>query len=177
MPKVMAETLTKQSLQLDYAALPYEERQQLEQVKADAKLQWLHTDSLAFKFWEATEKYLNLESLKLSDRDEDRDRGRDRDRDRGANGANVGECLKRTSALCLHGLSLYVCTLSVTPRLMSVCLSVCLSVTLSVTLSVAMTLSAYCLSRAVCALCLGRRQWLTGTALSFHLKARTAAHK
>ena len=143
MPKVMAETLTKQSLQLDYAALPYEERQQLEQVKADAKLQWLHTDSLAFKFWEATEKYLNLESLKLSDRDEDRDRGRDRDRDRGANGANVGECLKRTSALCLHGLSLYVCTLS----------------------------------RAVCALCLGRRQWLSGTALSFHLKARIAAHK
>ena len=153
MPKVMAETLTKQSLQLDYAALPYEERQQLEQVKADAKLQWLHTDSLAFKFWEATEKYLNLESLKLSDRDEDRDRGRDRDRDRGANGANVGECLKRTSALCLHGLSLYVCTLSVTPRLHSVCLSVCLSVTVSVCHAVC---HAVCCNDSICILSVTR---------------------
>ena len=95
MPKVMAETLTKQSLQLDYAALPCEERQQLEQAKADAKVQWLHTDSLAFKFWEATEKYLSLESLTLGGRDTDR----------GTGDARFGECLNRTSALCLYCLS------------------------------------------------------------------------
>ena len=67
MPKVMAESLTLQSLQLDYAALPIEERQRLEQLKADAKHQWLHADSLAFEFWEATEQYLGLESLTLRD--------------------------------------------------------------------------------------------------------------
>ena len=67
MPKAVAESLTLQSLQLDYAALPIEERQHLEQLKADAKQQWLHADSLAFEFWEATEQYLGLESLTFRD--------------------------------------------------------------------------------------------------------------
>ena len=66
MPKTMAETLTRQSLRRDYATLPVEERQQLEREKQDAKQQWLHADSLAFKFWRATEKYLGLETLTFS---------------------------------------------------------------------------------------------------------------
>lgn len=65
MPKPMVETITSQNLQLDYAALPFEERQQLEREKEDAKQHWLHTDSLAFKFWGATENYLGLETLTL----------------------------------------------------------------------------------------------------------------
>lgn len=63
MPKAMAATLTQQSLRRDYATLPVEQRQQLEREKQDAQQQWLHADSLAFKFWRATEKYLGLETL------------------------------------------------------------------------------------------------------------------
>eukprot|EP01043_Picozoa_sp_COSAG02_P048775 COSAG02_NODE_4828_length_4932_cov_37.882888_5_plen_175_part_00 len=89
MSKAMAATLTQQSLQRDYATLPVEQRQQLEREKQDAKQQWLHADSLAFKFWRATEKYLGLETLTVG----------------GQETTNVGESCHRSSRIIMSNSS------------------------------------------------------------------------
>jgi hypothetical protein len=65
MEKDLAAGLTRKALELDYASLPADERQQLEHQKEEAKEKWLQEDSVALAFWEATERLLTLEPLAL----------------------------------------------------------------------------------------------------------------